>query len=100
MSVYVVTLRFTEQRHRAPSLMDAHNAWLRRGFADGIFLLAGGLADKAGGALLATAATPELLQRRLDEDPFVAEGIVAPAVVAFTPQRADARLGFLVEAGA
>lgn len=99
MNVYVVTLRFTELRHRAPLLMNAHNAWLQRGFADGTFLLAGGLADKAGGALLATAATPELLKHRLDEDPFVAEGIVAPAVVAFTPQRADVRLGFLVEAG-
>ena len=100
MTVFVVTLRFTEQRHRAPALMDAHNAWLQRGFADGVFVLAGSLPDKGGGALVATAATAEELQRRIDEDPFVSEGVVAPAILAFSPHRADPRLSFLFGASA
>jgi uncharacterized protein YciI len=100
MTLFVVTLRFTEQRHRAAALMDAHNAWLQRGFADGAWLLAGSLPDKAGGALLATGATHEELQRRVDEDPFVAEGVVEPQIQAITAHRADPRLSFLVGSGA
>lgn len=42
--MFIVTLRFSEQRARAGEFLDAHQAWLDRGFADGVFLAAGSLA--------------------------------------------------------
>ena len=47
--MFVVTLKFADKA-KAPSLMDGHNAWIARGFDEGVFLLAGGLAPAAGGA--------------------------------------------------
>ena len=41
--MFVVTLRFSTHRMQAPRWMDGHNAWIRRGFEDGVFLLTGSL---------------------------------------------------------
>ena len=51
--MFVVTLTFSANKTQAPQFMADHNAWIRRGFEDGVFLLAGGLLPSAGGAVLA-----------------------------------------------
>lgn len=92
--MFIVTLRFTDKA-RAPQFMDGHNEWLRRGFEDGVFLLAGGLDAGAGGAVIAHGVGRETLEQRIADDPFVSEGVVVPAICEITPGRTDARLAFL-----
>ena len=92
--MYVVLLKFAD-RERAGQHMDGHNAWLARGFADGVFLLAGGLQPQAGGAILAHNTARADLQRRVAEDPYVAEGVVAAEILEIAPARTDGRLDFL-----
>lgn len=93
--MFVMFLKFAENRDRAAAHMDAHNAWLKQGFDDGVFLLAGSLQPKAGGGILAHNTTREALQARAGDDPFVAEGIVSAEIHEIAPGRADARLAFL-----
>lgn len=93
--MFVVLLRFAANRTSAPRLMDGHNAWLRKGFDEGVFLLAGSIEPKAGGAILATAATRAEVEARVSEDPFVAEGVVAAEIIEIAPGRTDQRLAFL-----
>ncbi len=93
--MFVVLLKFSEQKARAGEFMEAHNAWIQRGFDDGVFLLVGSLQPAAGGALLADGADREELQRRLDEDPFVVHGVVTAQIHEITPGRVDQRLSFL-----
>lgn len=95
--MFFVTLEFTAARSKAAAFLPGHLAWLARGFADGVFLLAGSLAANAGGAVLATGETLEALQERLDADPFVAEGIVTARIVEMAPSRTDPRLAFLLD---
>jgi len=95
--MFIVTLRFADASRAAP-FMDGHNAWLRRGFEDGVFLLAGSLQPKAGGVILAHGVSAEAIAARVQEDPFVAEGVVRAEVLAVTPGRTDARLAFLGDA--
>lgn len=92
--MFVVTLRFAD-KSKAPGLVDAHNAWVGRGFEDGVFLLAGGIRPNAGGAILAHGTSPEALEARVREDPFVAEGVVVAEILAVSPVRTDERLAFL-----
>ncbi|WP_112827408.1 YciI family protein [Rhizobium cremeum] len=94
--MFVVQLKFTEARARAPQFMEVHNAWLKRGFDDGIFLLAGSLQPRLGGAILVHGVSLDALQQRLEDDPFVAEGIVSTEIMEIDPGRADERLQFLV----
>jgi uncharacterized protein YciI len=93
--MFVILLRFAANRAEAPRLMEAHNAWLRRGFEEGVFHLAGTIAPKAGGAILAHGADRAAIELRLAEDPFVAERVVQAEIIEIAPSRADDRLAFL-----
>lgn len=93
--MFVITLRFSANRAQAAQHMDGHNAWIKRGFEDGVFLLTGGLAGGAGGAVLAHNISRDDLEARLREDPFVAENVVTADILEITPSRADERLAFL-----
>ncbi len=93
--MFVILLRFAANREAAPRLMEAHNAWLRQGFADGVFHLAGSIAPRAGGAILAHGVDRAAIEARIALDPFVAEAVVQAEIIEITPTRSDDRLAFL-----
>ena len=94
--MFIVLLRFSGNKAKAGQFMDGHKAWLKHGFDDGVFLLAGSLQPNLGGGILAQAASLPDLQRRVSDDPFVAENVVTAEIVEIAPSRADDRLSFLV----
>lgn len=94
--MFVVLLRFSSHRDQAARLLAAHNEWLRSGFDDGVFLLAGSIQPAAGGAILAHGVSHADLQRRVDADPFVAAGIVDAEIIAVSPAKTDPQLAFLL----
>ena len=93
--MYVVILKFAENRDRAAQSMPGHKAWIERGFADGVFLLVGSLQPGLGGGIVAHNTSLADLERRVGEDPFVAKGIVSAEILDIAPARLDQRLGFL-----
>lgn len=93
--MFVVTLRFSADKARAPQFMEGHNAWIRRGFDDGVFLLTGALQPGVGGVVLAHNISRADLEARVQEDPFVAEGVVSAEILDIAPGRTDERLAFL-----
>ena len=95
--MFVVLLRFAQNRDQVSQFMDAHKQWIKRGFDDGVFLLVGGLQPNLGGAILAAGTSLSDLQRRLLEDPFVKNEVASAEVLEIAPSRADERLAFLLE---
>lgn len=93
--MFVVLLRFSANKSRAGDFMPGHKEWVRRGFDDGVFLLSGSLGPSSGGAVLAHNTTLADLQKRVSEDPFVAEQVVTAEILDIEPSRIDDRLGFL-----
>ncbi len=94
--MFVVLLRFSQNKEKASTYMDGHNQWIRRGFEDGVFLLVGSLQPGLGGSVIAHGISREDLERRVDEDPFVAENIVTAEILEIEPKKADERLNFLL----
>ena len=94
--MYVAVLKFSTNRGRASELMAAHNAWIRRGFDAGVFLLVGSIRPGLGGALWAHATTRDELEARLCEDPFVVHDVVTFELLEISATMADPRLAFLV----
>jgi uncharacterized protein YciI len=94
--MFVVLLKFSINKAEAGRFMDGHKAWLKRGFDDGVFLLAGSLQPQLGGAILAHDTTLAALQARVNDDPFVAENVVTVEILEIAPSRADDRLAFLL----
>jgi len=95
--VFIVELLFADKSKAGP-LMEGHKAWLKQGFDDGVFLLAGSLQPGLGGGVVAHGLSREALEARVAADPFVAEGVVSAEITELTPSRTDTRLGFLLEA--
>ncbi|QWW69768.1 YciI family protein [Rhizobium sp. WYJ-E13] len=92
--MFIVTLKFAD-KSKAPQHMEGHNAWIKRGFDDGVFQLIGSLQPNAGGAILAHGIAREDLEIRVKDDPFVAEGVVSADILEISPGRVDERLSFL-----
>ncbi|NEJ02584.1 YciI family protein [Rhizobium ruizarguesonis] len=93
--MFVVTLKFSANKAKAPALMEGHNAWLKRGFDEGIFLLSGSIQPSAGGAVLAHNTSLADLETRVQQDPFVVEDVVTADILEIAPGRTDDRLAFL-----
>jgi uncharacterized protein YciI len=94
--MFIVLLRFTGNKGRVGQFMEGHKEWIKRGFDDGVFLMAGSLQPNAGGAILAHNTSPSDLRARVNDDPFVAENVVSAEILEITPSRADERLKFLL----
>lgn len=94
--MFVVLLKFSDNKSAAGDFMEGHKNWIQQGFDDGVFLTAGSLQPSAGGAVLAYNTDLKTLEQRVNDDPFVAENVVAPEIIEFTPNRVDDRLEFLL----
>ncbi len=94
--MFVILLKFSENKSNAGQHMEGHKAWISNGFSDGVFLLAGSLQPGLGGSILAHNASLAELEERVNADPFVAENVVSAEILEIAPSRADARLEFLL----
>ncbi len=93
--MFIVLLRFSENKGRAGQFMDGHNAWIQRGLDEDVFLLVGSLEPGSGGGIVAHNTTLVDLQDRVNADPFVAQDVVSAEILEITPARTDERLAFL-----
>ncbi|WP_120497683.1 YciI family protein [Kiloniella sp. EL199] len=94
--MFIVLLKFSENKANAGQFMDRHKAWIKQGFDAGVFLMVGSLKPGAGGMVLAHNSSLEELERRVQEDPFVAENVVSAEILDVDPAKADDRLSFLL----
>jgi uncharacterized protein YciI len=93
--MFIVLLRFSSNKSQAGQFMERHNEWLKRGFDDGVFMLAGSLRPNLGGGIVAHNTSLADLQSRVNDDPFVAENIVSAEILELSPSKSDARMAFL-----
>ena len=94
--MHIVFLKFSANNSQAGQFMDGHRAWIKRGFDDGVFLLAGSLEPGLGGGILAHNTSLVDLQSRVNDDPFVVEDVVKAEIFELDPGKAEERLQFLV----
>jgi uncharacterized protein YciI len=98
--MFFVLLKFSNNKSQSAQFLEGHNAWIKRGFADGIFLLVGSLQPNSGGGILAHNTSLSDLQARMNDDPFVIQNVVSAEILEIAPTRTDERLGFLTHPAA
>ena len=94
--MFIVLLKFSDNKAQAGQFMEGHNAWIKRGFDDGVFVLVGSLQPNLGGGIVAHNVSLDTLQERINSDPFVAENVVTADILEITPAKVDQRLNFLL----
>jgi len=85
--MFVVTLTYLAELDAIDEAMRRHVAYLKKGYAEGVFLASGRQVPRTGGVILAAAIERSELERRIQEDPFVSEGLAEAAIVEFTPSQ-------------
>lgn len=93
--MFIILLKFSSNKSQARQFLEGHNAWIKRGFDDGVFLLAGSVQPNLGGGILAHKTSLADLLVRMNEDPFVAQAVVTAEILEIAPARTDERLAFL-----
>ena len=94
--MFVVFLKFADNKAKAGQFMEGHKQWIKRGFDDGVFLLVGSLKPNSGGGIVAHGTSLSDLQSRVNDDPFVVENVVSAEILEIAPSRTDERLQFLL----
>ncbi|VAW70561.1 hypothetical protein MNBD_GAMMA09-2227 [hydrothermal vent metagenome] len=94
--MFIVLLRFSDNKTQAGQFMQAHMEWIKCGFDDAVFLLAGSIQADLGGGIMAHNTSLSELKTRVNEDPFVAQNIVNAEIIEISPSKTDNRLGFLM----
>ena len=95
--MFIVLLKFSDNKQQASKFMEGHNEWLKRGFDEGVFSLAGSLQPGVGGGIVAHNTSLIDLQARVKDDPFVAENVVSAEILEIMPAKFDERLKFLID---
>ena len=95
--MFIVLLKFSDNKGQAGEYMEGHNAWIKQGFEDGVFLLVGSIEPGLGGSVVAHNTSLAELENRVNTDPFVAEDIVRSEIIEISPKKAEERLNFLVD---
>jgi uncharacterized protein YciI len=93
--MFIVLLKFADNKGQAGHFMEGHKAWIKRGFDDGVFLLVGSLRPDLGGGIVAHNTSLSDLQSRVNADPFVVESVVSAEILEIAPAKTDERLAFL-----
>lgn len=94
--MFIVTLKFSDNKNQAGQFIEGHKKWIQRGFDDGVFLLSGSLQPNLGGGIIAHNISLSDLQSRVSEDPFIAQNIVSAEILEIMPVKTDDRLNFLL----
>ena len=92
--MFIVLLKFSDNKGKASQFMEGHQEWIKRGFDDGVFLLVGSLQPKLGGGIVAHNTSLSDLQSRMNTNPFVVEKVVQAEILEIIPSKTDARLKF------
>ena len=95
--MFIVLLTFSDNKHMASDFMAGHNQWLKQGFDDGVFILAGSLKPNLGGSVIATSRSLSELESRVNENPFVVHNVVSAEILEIEAKKVDPRLQFLLD---
>lgn len=84
-TVYIVILTYIKPLEEIDAAIPAHVEWLKKGYAEGIFLASGRRVPRIGGVILAKCESLASLEERLREDPFQRLQLATSEIIPFEP---------------
>ncbi|MBW4331533.1 hypothetical protein KY084_11705 [Stakelama sp. CBK3Z-3] len=78
----LILLDYVEPLDAVDVQMGAHVEWLKKGFGEGVFLIAGRKDPRTGGVIV-VRGTKDRVEALARTDPFVESGVATAEVIAF-----------------
>ena len=85
--MFVIEITYKVPLEEIDKHFEDHVAFLEKYFAKGTFLLSGRKMPREGGIILAAAASKEIINNIIKEDPFYEHRLADIRVIEFTPGR-------------
>ncbi|VUS93688.1 YciI family protein [Klebsiella spallanzanii] len=82
-TIAIVVLTYVKPLDEVDAQLAAHVEWLKKGYADGIFLASGRKVPRSGGVILAKGDDIDALRTRLSLDPFQQSGVAKVDIIPF-----------------
>ncbi len=95
-TIYVVVLTYIKPLEEIDNAIPAHVEWLKKCYADGLFLASGRRIPRTGGVILAKCDSPGILESRLGPDPFPQLGLAPTEIIPFEASMASPALQSLL----
>lgn len=97
--MFIVFLKFSQNKENAKEFMAAHKAWIKQGVDEEAFLVVGSLEPNQGGCIITHNLDRAVLETRLKQDPFVTENVVSAEIHEVTPAICNKSFNFLTSEG-
>ncbi|MDG1642643.1 hypothetical protein DA718_17500 [Klebsiella huaxiensis] len=82
-TIAVIVLTYVKPLDEVDAQLAAHVEWLKKGYADGLFLASGRKIPRSGGVILAKGDDMDLLRTWLSQDPFQQSGVAKVDIIPF-----------------
>ncbi|BDI29217.1 hypothetical protein CCAX7_12680 [Capsulimonas corticalis] len=93
--MYILNVSYIEQPAKVEPHVGPHSAWVKRHFAEGLFLFAGPKKSGLGGVILAKSIDRPTLDSILAEDPYITESVAEYQILEFDCKAAEPSLALL-----
>ncbi|PIR33365.1 MAG: hypothetical protein COV37_16420 [Bdellovibrio sp. CG11_big_fil_rev_8_21_14_0_20_39_38] len=87
--MFIIFLKFSENKSLASDYMEDHKKWIKKGIEDNVFMIVGSLQPNLGGGIIASCNSYLEVESRVKEDPFVEKDIVKYEIYELTPSIAN-----------
>ena len=94
--MFIIFLKFSDNKKLAGSYMEEHNKWIKKGIEDNQFMIIGSLQPNQGGCIIATSPSFSEVEQRVKQDPFVEHNIVQYEIHEFAPSITHKTFDFLL----
>ena len=81
--MFIIDLTYIAPLEAIDGQMKAHMAFLRKCYAENLFIASGRKVPRTGGIIIATGGSKEELERLMQQDPFVNEGLAEFHIIEF-----------------
>ncbi|AQX07277.1 YciI family protein [Elizabethkingia ursingii] len=96
--MFIISLNYIKAISEIEPLIDAHNDFLNKYYAEKKFLISGRKNPRTGGIIIAQNATIEEVKEIIKEDPFHKHQLAEYEITEFLPTKFNAELQNVLEA--
>ncbi|MEC7963466.1 MAG: YciI family protein [Pseudomonadota bacterium] len=82
-TLFVIDIEYTVEMEAVAPHLDAHMAFVAKGYEDGLFLASGAKVPRTGGVIIAQGASRSAVEALVADDPFSKAGIVQVTITEF-----------------
>lgn len=96
--MFIISLTYIKPLTEVEQHFDAHMAYVKNYYQQGVFLASGKKVPRTGGVILAKAESLQAIEKIVAEDPFCLANLVKVEITEFLPTNAVDELSFLLSA--